>query len=65
MTNYLLFVLRNADDFIGVDVDGSRYDKAKAISFVQTHHSDYISNHLDDVKIRFFGNSAVAQGSES
>jgi len=42
-----------ADDFIGVDPDdGSMYNKAKAISWIQTHHSEYISNHLDQVKIR-------------
>ena len=55
-----------ADDFIGVDpFDGSLYDKAKEIADTREHHSDYISNHLDQVNIRFFGNTAVAQGSES
>ena len=55
-----------AEDFIGVDAaDGSLYDKAKAISWIKTHHSEYIFNHLDEIKIRFFGDTAVAQGTES
>ena len=55
-----------ADDFIGVDPDdGHSYDKAEAICWIREHHQEYISNHLEQVKIRFFGNTAVAQGSES
>lgn len=55
-----------ADDYIGVDAgDGHLYDKAEAISFIREHHSEFISNHLNDIKVRFFGNTAVAQGSES
>lgn len=55
-----------ADDYIGVDAgDGHVYDKAEGISFIREHHSEFISNHLNDVKVRFFGNTAVAQGSES
>ena len=55
-----------ADDYIGVDAgDGHLYDKAEGVSFIREHHSEFISNHLDDVKVRFFGNTAVAQGSES
>jgi uncharacterized protein (TIGR02246 family) len=55
-----------ADDYIGVDAgDGHLYDKAEAISWTGEHHNEFISNHLNDVKMRFFGNTAVAQGSES
>lgn len=55
-----------ADDFIGVDPDdGSTYDKAEAISWARTHRGEFISNHLDQVTIRFFGETAVAQGAES
>src|SRR5205807_1735119 len=55
-----------ADDYIGVDAgDGHLYDKAEAISFIREHHSEFVSNRLNEVKIRFFGNTAVAQGSES
>jgi hypothetical protein len=55
-----------SDDFIGVDAgDGHLYPKAEAISWIQQHHIEYHFNHLDDMKVRFFGNTAVAQGSES
>jgi ketosteroid isomerase-like protein len=55
-----------SDDFIGVDAgDGHLYPKAEAISWIQEHHTEYLFNHLDDVKVRFFGDTAVAQGSES
>jgi len=55
-----------ANDFIGVDAaDGHLYDKAEAISWIRAHHREYLSNHLNEVKIRFFDNTAVAQGSES
>jgi ketosteroid isomerase-like protein len=53
-----------ADDFLGVDVDGSHYDKAKAIADLTAGHN-FISNHLVDIKVRFYGDAAVAQGSES
>ena len=54
-----------ADDFIGIDPDGTAADKAKAISETRLGAKDYVSNHLRDVKIRFYGDTAVAQGSES
>ena len=58
-----------SDDFLGVDAAGGTggelYDKAKAISLIRAHYTEYASNHLGDTKIRFFGNTAVAQGSES
>jgi hypothetical protein len=55
-----------ADDFSGVDAgDGHLYPKSESISWIQAHHSEYLFNHLDEVKVRFFGTTAVAQGSES
>jgi ketosteroid isomerase-like protein len=55
-----------ADDFIGVDAgDGHLYPKTEAISWIQDHHTEFVFNHVDEVKVRFYGNSAVAQGSES
>jgi ketosteroid isomerase-like protein len=55
-----------ADDFIGVDAgDGHLYPKAEAISWIQDHHIEFVFNHLDEVKVRFYGNTAVAQGGES
>jgi hypothetical protein len=53
-----------ADDFVGVATEGGKhYTKADAIAETKTP-SEYVSNHLSDVKIRFYGNTAVAQGSE-
>src|SRR5919201_3053991 len=55
-----------ADDFLGVDPKGKLYDKPTMISETKEGPKHFVSNHLEDVKIRFFGdNTAVAQGSES
>jgi len=55
-----------SDDFIGVDAgDGHLYPKSEAISWIQGHHTEYLFNRLEDIKVRFFGDTAVAQGSES
>jgi hypothetical protein len=54
-----------ADDFAGVDSHGSMYDKAKMISITRDGPTHYSSNHLSNVKIRFFDDMAIAQGSES
>jgi ketosteroid isomerase-like protein len=53
-----------ADDFVGVSHDGKRYSKADEINEAPTQPSEYLSNHLIEVEIRFFGDAAVAQGSE-
>src|SRR5262249_14973272 len=54
-----------ADDFLGVDPDGNLYDKAKMVAYTREAPKEFISNHLNDVKVRFFGDTAVAQGNES
>ena len=54
-----------ADDLVGVDIDGSHYSKEDAIKDFRKHSSDFVSNHLNGVEIRFYGDAAVAQGSES
>lgn len=54
-----------ADDFIGTDPKGNLYNKATMIADTKDAPKYFVSNHLDQVKIRFFGNTAVAQGSES
>jgi ketosteroid isomerase-like protein len=54
-----------ADDFIGTDPKGNLYGKATMIADAKTAPKYFASNHLDQAKIRFFGNTAVAQGSES
>lgn len=54
-----------ADDFVGVDTKGKTYNKATEIGNTREGPKHFASNLLDHVKIRFFGNTAVAQGSES
>ncbi len=54
-----------ADDFIGVDIDGSHYSKADVIKDYRTKPSEFALNHVNEVQIRFFRDAAVAQGSES
>ena len=54
-----------ADDFVGVNPDGSLYEKAKMVADTRDAPKYYISNHLNEVKVRFYGDTAVAQGNES
>jgi len=54
-----------ADDFIGVDPDGSHYPKAKMVAETKTAPKYFASNHLNEVQVRFYGDAAVAQGNES
>jgi ketosteroid isomerase-like protein len=54
-----------ADDFVGVDIDGSHYSKPGAIKDYRTLPSEFASNHLNEVEIHFYGDTAVAQGNES
>ncbi len=52
-----------ADDFIGTDKKGRRYSKADITR--ETGPAKYtISNELESVQVRFFGNTAIAHGSE-
>jgi hypothetical protein len=53
-----------SDDYIGVFPDGSVSNKANAVgSFKPT--GEFLADHLDYVHIRFFGNTAIAQGQET
>ena len=54
-----------ADDFVGVDPKGPFYDKAKMIADTREAPKYFVSNHANDVKVRFYGDTAVAQGSET
>jgi len=53
-----------ADDFIGTDTKGRRYDKAH-ITRETGPATQIVSNQLNDVDVRFFGNTAIAYGSET
>jgi hypothetical protein len=55
-----------ADDFLGTDPAGRRYTKAQRIEHLREHTVDGPPNHLDEVRVRFFGeNMAVLYGTES
>ncbi|HEU4664876.1 MAG TPA: nuclear transport factor 2 family protein [Dokdonella sp.] len=53
-----------ADDFIGTDTRGRTYGKSQVTRETGPAKS-IVSNHLGDVKVRFFGDTAIAHGSES
>jgi ketosteroid isomerase-like protein len=54
-----------ADDFIGVDPDGNHYNKQTMVQETAKAAQYFLSNHLNDVKIRFYDNFAIAQGDET
>jgi ketosteroid isomerase-like protein len=54
-----------ADDYLGVDTSGNLTTKEQEIAGTRNGKGEYISCHLNEVKVRFYGNTAVAQGSES
>jgi len=53
-----------ADDFIGVDTKGFQYNKEHEVHSTPDGPKYFKSNHLNNIKIRFYGNMAVAQGDE-
>jgi ketosteroid isomerase-like protein len=54
-----------ADDFIGVDPKGGLYNKQQMVAQTRNAPKHFVSNRLNDVKVRFYGNTAIAQGSET
>src|ERR1044071_4542798 len=54
-----------ADDFIGVDPQGHVYTKQKMIDETRNAPKYFVSNRLNDVKVRFYRRIAIAQGSET
>jgi hypothetical protein len=54
-----------ADDFLGVDPKGTLFDKAKMIADTRNAPQYFVSNRLNEVKVRFYGETAIAQGDES
>jgi ketosteroid isomerase-like protein len=53
-----------ADDVVWV-LDGKVLDKARAVKGAQTAGDSFVSNHLDYANVRFFGDVAIVQGSET
>jgi hypothetical protein len=54
-----------ADDFVGVDPKGNVYDKSKMVSDTREAPKYFVSNHANEIKVRFYGDTAVAQGDET
>src|SRR5436190_23207312 len=54
-----------ADDFVGVDPKGRFYDKPTMVSDTREVPKYFVSNHANEVKVRFYGDTAVAQGNET
>ena len=54
-----------ADDFVGTDPQGRRYDKKKMLENTREAPKYFASNKIGPVTVRFFGNTAVAQGEET
>jgi len=53
-----------ADDVVWV-LDGEILDKAQAVKQAANGPYDFVSDHLDYANVRFFGDIAVVQGSET
>src|SRR5689334_19198063 len=53
-----------ADDFIGVDTKGKQYRKANELADI-AKPPHMASDVMNDVIVRFYGDTAVAQGSDS
>lgn len=54
-----------ADDFVGVSPEGATYSKRKLIEDTKAHPLGFASNQLNEMKVRFVGHVAVAQGNET
>jgi ketosteroid isomerase-like protein len=54
-----------ADDFVGVDPKGVLYNKQQMVAETRNAPKYYASNRLNDMKVRFYGDTAIAQGSET
>jgi hypothetical protein len=54
-----------SEDFVGVDVDGTHYSKSDALQEYRSRPSNYLSNRINAVEIRFYGQTAIAQGDDS
>ena len=53
-----------ADDFVGVSPDGAQYTKQEFIADTKANPLGFTFNELKEMKVRFEGNVAVAQGHE-
>lgn len=54
-----------AEDFLGVSPDGVQYTKREFIDDTKANPPGFTSNEVNAVKLRFFGDVAIAQGDET
>jgi hypothetical protein len=54
-----------AEDFAGVAPDGSHYGKTDEIARTSKPDTEFLSNKVTEVSVRFYGDAAVAQGTEN
>ena len=54
-----------AADFLGVDTKGKLYRKADEVRDVASPSGRFASDTMNDVVVRFYGDTAIAQGSDS
>ena len=54
-----------ADDYLGVAPDGTLRTKHDEIDGIRKSPESVASNHVNEVKVRFYGDTAIAQGSET
>ena len=54
-----------ANDFVGVSPEGHLYRKAEMVAETAQAGKFFASNVIGDVLVRFYGNMAIAQGSET
>ena len=54
-----------AEDYLGVAPDGTLRTKQAEIAGLRSGAAQVLSNHVGDVKVRFYGDTAIAQGAET
>jgi ketosteroid isomerase-like protein len=54
-----------ANDFVGVDIDGSHYSKTDAMQMYCPKTSKFASVSVTEFGVHFYGDTAVVQGAES
>lgn len=54
-----------ADDFMGVGPDGKPFGKKDMVELIRAAPQEYISNTFGGMTAKFYGNTAVATGSET
>ena len=54
-----------ADDFVGIGPDGASYTKQGLIDDLRNDPAPLSDNEIDDLRVRFYGSIAIAQGRES